>query len=344
MSNSNDSFLIKITFLPGLIDIVLDELSQYSELSIRAQTKDSVYLDMVADFKTLYTLRSVLNIYIVKQNDDFNPHFLSQHKSIMGELIEMVLKENKTNFKTFKLSCAGSESKEVRQIQNFIVNTYKLIFSEEADLEVYIGKISGMWEAGVRLTARPLSLRDYKVANIKGGLNPTVAYAMNTFCGLDSVSSYLNVFSGSATLLIEAGLLNDTLQLIGFDIDGKRNALAIENIKKAGLIKKIHLKTADIFSAPDLGMFDVITSDLPFGMQISKDQDLEKLYRCFVEYCEKFLSPQGVLVAYTTEYKLLESILEQSTFSLHQTIDLKIPTSVSVNKYLHPKIFVCKKK
>ncbi|MES2224818.1 MAG: methyltransferase [Patescibacteria group bacterium] len=211
---------------------------------------------------------------------------------------------------------------------------------DEADLELFIGKSDGIWEAGVRLTSRPLTLRDYKVENIKGGLNPTIAYAMNSLCDLDSATSYLNVFSGSATLLIEAGLANKNLRLIGFDSNGKSSALAVKNIKKAGLIKAIQLKTADIFNKPDLGKFDVIASDLPFGMQVSKDEDLGKLYRCFVEYCEDFLNQDGTMVVYTTEHKLLQPMLEGSKFSIITTLDLKVSTVVGA--YIHPKIFVCK--
>ncbi len=75
---------------------------------------------------------------------------------------------------------------------------------------------------------------------------------------------------------------------------------------------------------PDLGKFDVITSDLPFGMRISKDQDLEELYRCFVTYCEHALNPLGTLVVYTSEYELFEKVLKNSKFTVAKTVRLKI--------------------
>lgn len=210
---------------------------------------------------------------------------------------------------------------------------------EEADLEIYIGKVDVLWEVGVRISSRPLTSRDYRIENIKGGLNSTIAYAMNSYGNLISAQSYLNTFSGSGTLLIEAGLLNKNLRLVGFDSNGKSNALAIINIKKAGLIKSIVLKTSDILKIPDFGKFDVIASDLPFGMQISKDQDLEVLYKSFVRYSEKFLNPQGRLVVYTTEHQLLRQILKSSKFSITQTLDLKVSTIVGA--YITPKVFVC---
>lgn len=352
--------LVKINFTPGLKPVVLEEMAKHPELIISENGEDKLYLEAVADFKNIISMRSILNAYIVKRGEKFNPYYISNHKAIIGDLIDIVLgkiqmkngkpvkkhaggdEKNKQVFKTFKLRCAGSQTKEVSAIQAFITSTYKLTEAEEADMEIYINKPNELWEVLVRLTPRPLSLRDYRVANIKGGLNPTIAYAMNTYGKLKLAKSYLNVFSGSGTLLIEAGLTKSKLKLNGFDIDGKNNALAVQNIKKAGMIKQIQLKTADIFNNPDLGKFDVITSDLPFGMQISRDEDLEKLYQSFVNYSEDKLNQGGRLVVYTTGYKILEKILESSKFNITKTVDLVIPTSTG--SYIYPRIFVCELK
>ena len=91
------------------------------------------------------------------------------------------------------------------------------------------------------------------------------------------------------TLLIEAYFQSTTANIstnghfLGFDIDKKTNSQAIRNIQNAGLIRDIQIKTADLLDKPDFGdelaKFDIITSDLPFGMQIGKDEDLDKLYK-----------------------------------------------------------------
>lgn len=345
--------LFKLTLIPGLKSVVLDEISKYPDLKTAEAGEDKIYLDFIPNFKNILTLRSVTNAYIIKRGEKFNPYFICNHKSIIGDLIEVVLgkteiiknkpqaSSSKQSFKTFKLRCAGSDSKEVKEIQSYIINTYKLTESEDADLEIYISKPNELWEISVRLTPRPLSLRSYRVANIKGGMNPSIAYAINTFCNINLIHSYMNVFSGSGTLLIEAGLSNPDLKLVGFDIDGKSNSLAIQNIKKAGLIKQIHLKTADIYNKPHLGKFDVITSDLPFGIQISNKESLDNLYKNFVTYCEETLNEKGTLIVYTTEHKILQNVLESSKFETIKTLDLVIPTSVA-NIYLYPRIFVCK--
>jgi len=108
------------------------------------------------------------------------------------------------------------------------------------------------------------------------------------------------------------------------------------------LIKKIQLKEKDIFDKPDLGKFDVITSDLPFGMSISKNEDLENLYRCFVEYCQETLNHGGKLAVYTSKHEILKQIILESRLKIIKTLELKFITSV--NAYLRPKIFVCRLK
>ena len=178
---------------------------------------------------------------------------------------------------------------------------------------------------------------------MSGATNPTITYAMNLLCELKNAESYLNVFSGSATLLIEAGQCHQNLKrLIGFDNNKKHLSMAVRNIKKARMIERIQLKEEDIFNKPDLGKFDAITSALPFGMVISKGKDIDKLYRCFVEYCQKALNHKGKLAVYTNQCELWEKIILQSGFKIVKVLDLKLITSV--NAYLYPKIFICELK
>ncbi len=336
--------LFKISFLPGLKDIVKKEISEHSELHIIRETDDEIYLDSLFDFSILKKLKSITRAYILVEDAKFNPLHISRHKSILGNLLEIILKEKSEKFTSFKIYCAGSNSPEVKSIEAYVADTFKIKPSEDPDLKIHMIRPIDSWEIAIQITPRPISVREYRVNNLEGALNPTVAYAMNSFCNLTDAASYLNIFSGSGTLLIEAGLIakdtNPSLKLIGFDIDGKRNALAIDNIKKAGLVKSIMLKTADINSAPDLGMFDVITSDLPFGMVIGKETKIESLYRTFIKYAESTLNPNGTLVVYTTEKDIFEECITSSKFTIKDTLDLKIVTNV--NSFIYPRIFVCR--
>jgi tRNA (guanine6-N2)-methyltransferase len=332
---------IKLAYITGLRQIVLDEIKSHSELRILSESYDSVYLEHTHKLDEIRELRSVARAYLVVQNSKYNPHYVSNHKSIIGDLISIITYGNKRGFKTFKITCAGSDSEEVREISKYIQNTFTLEEAEEADLKVHIIKLADTWEVGAQITPRPLSVRDYKVQNMSGAMDPTIAYAMNHLCSLQGAQTYLNPFSGSGTLLIEAGQSYPHLeQLVGFDKDKKHLSLAVQNIKKAGLIKKIQIHEADIFDKPDFGKFDVIASDLPFGMSISKDEDLEKLYGTFVEYCEGALNDNGTLAIYTSEHEILERAIQESNFKIIENLELKFMTSVDA--YLRPRILVCK--
>ena len=332
---------IKLSFINGLRELVLSELKKYKDLNIAKEDDDFIYLNLPKNISEIKKLRSISKAYITSKNIKYNPLYISKHKSILGELIEILLKEDKNSFKSFKIICSGKSSSEIRSISRYIQENYNIPEKEDADMKIHIIKANNIWEIGIQITPRPLSLRDYKVLNMEGAMDPTIAYAVNSLCDLDNSKSYLNIFSGSATLLIEAGLsYPDLKKLIGFDVNKKHISLAIQNIKKSGLLKNIQIKKEDIFDSPDLGKFDVITSDLPFGMSISKNEDLEKLYLCFIKYCQNTLNKDGILVVYTTKHEILRNIIEKSNFEMIKTLDLKLITSV--NSYIYPKIFLCK--
>ena len=329
---------IKLAYITGLRPVALNELKEKG-FTVISEDEDSIFIQFTEDnIQRVKALRGVTRAYLVIRNDNYHPAYISNHKSILGNLIDIIIDHD--SFKTFKISCAGSDSSEVRSVVKYIQDTYKIKESEEADLKIHIIKPEDVWEIGIQLTPRPLSVRDYKVANMSGAMDPTVAYAVNSFCNLDTAHSYLNVFSGSATLLIEAAQCYPNLEkLIGFDNNKKYLSLSIKNIKEAGLIKRVHIKEADIFNNPDFGKFDAIVSDLPFGMSISKDEDLEKLYSAFIQYCENSLNTEGRFVIYTSKYEIIESILPKSQFKVIQTLQLKFITNVDA--YLRPKLIVC---
>ena len=334
---------IKLAFITGLQQIVVDEVSRYPDMRILSKETDCLYLDLSQKYLDTLGLKSISRAFVVVQDSRYNPTYISKHKSIIGELVNMVISIDKKNFKSFKITCAGSDSPEVRSIVRYIKEEYDLVEKEEADIKIHIIKPDDVWEVGVQLTARPLSLRNYKVRHMNGAMDPTIAYAMNSLCELEHKESYLNAFSGSATLLIEAGQnFPNLIKLIGFDNTKEHISLAMQNIKKSGLIKRIQIYEKDIFDKPDLGKFDCIVADLPFGMVISKNENLKNLYQCFIEYSENNLNSDGILAIYTSEYELLEKLLKKSSFNVIKTMQLKFITSV--NAYLRPKIFVCKLK
>ncbi len=336
-------YKIKLSYIWGLQDIVIQELKNLEKVSVIKTKNDAIYLDSTVELKSIISLKSILTASVVLEGKQLNPGYIDNHKSLLDELMYSARTLNPDKPKTFKITCAGNDSPEVRSIAKYIADKYDVVEQEAADLKIHIIKSDDMWEVGVGLTRRPLSVRSYRVENIPGAMNPTIAHAVNSLCDLENKTSYLNIFSGSGTLLIEAAQEYENLKtVIGFDNNKTHLTASIRNIKEAGLIQKVQIVEKDLFDKPELGNFDVIASDMPFGMIISKEHDLTHLYTEFIAYCESHLNTNGVLALYTTEYETLRPILENSKFAIDKNIKLKFITNSNSNIY--PEIFVCKLK
>lgn len=342
---TDEVLFIKMSYVPGLRDIVLRELASYGDYEILRETKESITIPYQDDFMRLTDLRTVSRIYLTTRDQKYNPGYIARHKSILGNLIALVQEKNtQDTFKTYHISCAGSDSSEVQDVERYIEETFGLDSAEEADLSIYISKDEEeVWEVGLQVTARPLSLRSYKVRHMSGAMDPTIAAALNMLCMREGAESYLNVFSGSGTLLIEAGLVYPQLtQIEGFDHAKDHLSLSIQNIKQAGLLKRVRVHEANILESPDLGMFDVITSDLPFGMAIAKGEDLVGLYQNFLKYTAEHLNPEGILGVYTSEFELFENLVIESQFEIVHKVTLDLITKE--NQYLPVRMIMLKKR
>ena len=341
--NNEISFKVKLNYIPGLKEVVLTELKEAGfELKENKEGDGgNIFIKYENNLDKIRKLNSIQKAFLVINDKRFNPLYISKHKILVGDLIKKVVGESYSDFKTFTIICAGSNSSEIKSIEKYIKDDFKLKREVDSDIKIHIIKVEGIWEVGIQITKRPLSVRKYRVRNMEGAMDSTIAYALNNLSCSEKTRSYLNIFSGSGTLPIEA-LLNYTKieKVIGFDKEKKRISLAIQNIKEAGLIKNITLKQHDIHNHPDLGKFDVITSDLPFGMLISKGDDLGYLYSTFIKYCEQHLNSNGTLAVYTSKASLFEELIGESKFEIKKVFELKIMTNAGT--YINPKIFICK--
>lgn len=332
---------IRLDFIEGLAVIVQAELSAFLKGNIFYQSKTSIYISASESIEDIRAMRSVSRAYIVRRDRKYNPKYVSNHKTIILDLIRFaIVHPAGPDFRSYKLTCAGANSPEIRHISDCIAQTFRLVELDPADLKLHIVKIYGAWEVGAQLTVRPLSLRKYKVKHMPGAIDPTIAYSMNSLCNLKLADSYLNIFSGSATLLIEAAECYPKLQnVIGFDNDKTHLSLSMQNIRMAGLLKRVRLYEKNIYDKPNLGKFEVITSDLPFGMVVSKRDNLPDLYRSFFEYCQIALTATGRVVVCTVKHKVVHDAIQKTGFRVMKTLKLRLPTNVG--SHLPLEILVC---
>jgi len=333
----------KLEFIEGGIIYVKQELNNLllSDFIIKEESK-FMYLEKNPKIKIdiIKNLRTITKAYSVLESPKLTPKYIAKNKSILGNLVKEIIELDE--FDTFFIQCAGDDTPEIKSILRYISQEFKLEYdNNNPDLKIHIIKIKDLWEIGVQITTRPLSTRSYRISHISGALNPTIASGMNLLADIQSAKSYLNPFSGSGTFLIEALISNPNLQeIIGFDIDKSALTASIQNIKEAGFIRKIKIKSLDITDNLDLGKFDIITADLPFGMVISKHTNLEDLYQKFIELSKNHLAKNGKMIAITSEIDLFRKTIQKSKLKIIKEISLKQFTSV--NSFLKTSIFLCK--
>ncbi|MEZ4618371.1 MAG: methyltransferase domain-containing protein [Caldilineaceae bacterium] len=121
----------------------------------------------------------------------------------------------------------------------------------------------------IRLSPRPLSVRAWRVADMKGALNAAVAHAMVHLTKPQAADNFLNLTCGSGTLLVERLLAAPARRLIGCDIDATALQYAQANLKAAQLQDRVELYDWDARSLnlPDRSV-DAICADLPFGIAV----------------------------------------------------------------------------
>ena len=227
------------------------------------------------------------------------------------QIIEEVRKD--ATFTSFRFSAAGRDSAVFARLAEEIQKATGLHHdAEEGDLLLRIRKAKESWDVLVRTTPRPLSSRPWRVCNLSGGLNATLAAGMVALVGVDSKDRFFNPMCGSGTLLIERRSRGQAAQLIGCDISGEALACSEENIGSSRL-SGIELLQADATSLPfENASFDVIVADVPWGDAVGTHKDNAALYPAFLTEMTRVAAPGARLAVLTHEIRLFEKVLSDS--------------------------------
>jgi len=218
-------------------------------------------------------------------------------------------------FRGFRFAAAGVDSPVFLRLGRALAEACGVPFDPQAGellLRVRKAAPDGGWEVLVRLTPRPLSARPWRVCNRPGGLNATLAVAMNRLAGSGARDRYLNLMCGSGTLLVERSLDGPAKELVGLDEDAGAVACAEANLAAAGASAACRLLRADALAAPlPEAAFDVITADLPWGDAVGSHQDNRALHPAVLDAAARLAAPGARLVLLTHELRLFQAVLRQ---------------------------------
>jgi len=163
---------------------------------------------------------------------------------------------------------------------------------------------------------RPCNVMDtrfaYRRRAIAASVQPATAACLAQYALSFSAADrpvVFDPFCGSGTLLFELEKIAPGATLLGVDISEQALSAAQVNAKAAK--SRARFVRKDILKFTPREPFDLILTNMPFGNRVGTHATNEVLYRGFVRLLPRLLSPGGVAVLYTMEYKLLKACLQQ---------------------------------
>lgn len=297
------------------------------------------------ELERILQLHTIFNAYRVLTFPVNRPKGLLGHAHL-SRLVDTIQQLRQrfpaTYFGNFGISAAGADSLVFRQIAVQLAGELALPFAEDAvEMQLRIRPTPGLpngsdeWQVLVRLSPRPLAVRSWRVADMKGALNAAVAHAMVRLTHPQPADKFVNLTCGSGTLLIERLIAAPARRVIGCDIDAGALQYAERNLTAAGLQDLVELYEWDARSLnlPD-GSIDAICADLPFGIAIGAHEANVVEYPAILHEAARVLKAKGYCVLMTQEVTLMETLL-----TAHPA--WKVVEQIRVDlRGLHPRIFI----
>jgi tRNA (guanine6-N2)-methyltransferase len=336
--------LYEAEFLEGLKPFVNNEISNRLKAEILRTRSTSIVFRYNGNPQKLFDLKTVVAVYRLLQFDIPRPKALlgHEHFTILLETIEDICSDKP--FASFRFSAAGKDSSVFERLRADIAReTGFAIEPDEADLLIRIRKAiiepSG-WEALLRITPRPLATRSWRVCDMRGAVNATIAACMIEMTFPDTEDHFLNFMCGSATLLIERANRLPVRSIVGVEHDPQVLKCAKQNITAALTPVPIDLVESDARSMdfPD-DHFTALVADLPWGQEFGAHEYNAELYPSVLQEAARVATSGARLVLLSHEVRLMESVIEQLSDLWHLKRTVKV-----FQGGLHPRLYALERK
>ena len=297
----------------------------------------------------LDALRSVVAVHRVETFPVPRPKALLGHEHLtrLAALLQGVMaRQPRGAFETFRVSAAGADSPVFQRLKAEIARATGLtLHEEEAQLQIAVRPAPGGkgWQVLVRRTPRPLSARAWRVCNMPGALDATVAHVMVTLAGPQAEERFLNVACGSGTLLVERLALGPARAALGVDIAPRALACARENLAAAGSLDAVRLLRAGAGRLPLAdASWDTVVADLPWALLVGTRRENETLYPALLAEAARVTAPGAALVLITASHRVFEDALARAggRWAPERSLSLQVPWE---RGYLEPRIHVLRR-
>jgi 23S rRNA G2445 N2-methylase RlmL len=215
--------------------------------------------------------------------------------------VRLVQRINPEKPRTFRIDAAGSESAGFLQLASQLEEATGLPqVPEDGQLLLRFRRSAGPatdgWDVLVRLSSRPLSSRAWRVANLPGAANATIAAAMSQLTSPRPGDRVANLMCGSGTLLIERLRAAPARFAVAVDAD-------------PGALLRADIADQDWAGS---GPFDVLLADPPWGTLMGEHQANEALHELLLERAHAVAAPGARLAVLTHEVRIMERCLARA--------------------------------
>ena len=339
----------ELEVIPGLAQFARTELQEqtgHTPQLLPIERQDRVPFLWRGDARYLLRLQRAVAIHRVQRFDIPRPKALLGHQNfqaLVGLIDEAVALYPPGSFDTFYVSAAGSSSPVFGRIKDEIqMHTGLACSKETGDLLLAVRRAAQGWEVVVRLSPRPLSARAWRVCDMPGALNATVASTMMSLMHPSPGDRVVNLACGSGTLLIERLALGPVQGAMGCDTDAGALTCAQTNLAAAGSSDAVQLVQCDAGQTPlPDGWATAACADLPFGMLVGTQKSNERLYPRILREAARLVRSQGWLTVITHQVRLFERVAaaQADRWAESQVIPLKLPANTR-DGYIRPRIFL----
>ncbi|WP_123602082.1 methyltransferase [Micromonospora sp. Llam0] len=307
---------------------------------------DSLEAEYAGDWQRLLHLRTIVAPFLVLSFPVPRPRSLAsgEHFSRLLEAMRLVSRINNEPIDSFRIDAAGKDSPTFRRLAGQIQQSTGLAeVAEGGHVLLRFRRSTRLegWDVLVRLSLRPLSNRDWRVQNLPGAANASIAAAMSLMTSPRSGDRVLNLMCGSGTLLVERLQMAPAKLAVGVDIDSKALGYCAQNLEAAGFHGRANLVNADLADDKWLewGQFDVILADPPWGALMGDHDSNETLHTMLLDRAHAAAAPRSCLAVLTHEIRIMERCLRRAASKWSQSDVLRV-----FQKGHNPRIYLLTKR